>query len=131
MNTDPNEPNPYRSPPEVKTSDKPAKQKFPWRIIPTVLLYLYGGLIVAVVVLYFSFVEGCMVCRIHGHPASRDQIWVIHLVIFLHGLEGLFAIIAGRLVWKQRWKRSAIAFVIAVILMAVAYGIVAILPSMS
>ena len=125
MTTDPNEPNPYRSPPEVEVSGKTADQGPPWRILPALLLLFCGGwLTLTSLISLFMLFGGCSLVDSHGSRASADEISIAMIKMFLCAVQGCFAMAAGRYVWKRRWKRCAVAVTVAVILWIVVFLVI-------
>lgn len=129
MTTNSNDTNPYCSPSASSVSTEPARRCFPWRIIPVIMLCLYGGLMVleSMVWLFMVF-GGCCVFISRTHLASDAQIWVLMLGTFLLGVHGCFAIAVGRYLWKQCWRRSIVAFAGAIVLLITASAVFCIVP---
>jgi hypothetical protein len=118
----PNETNPYRSPPPsdaTAVSPPPTHPERAWRIVPVVLLYLYGSLAMfySIVTLYL-LLGGCGVTIDRTHRASTTQILVIMLAMVLLALHGACAIALGRYIRQQRSRRAGIAFAAAILLAA-------------
>jgi hypothetical protein len=113
MTADANEagPDPSSLPP------KPARRRFRWRIIPVVLLSLYGGLAVLLGVdCVYNVLYGYDVLIDNTHFASNDQIQFMLLGNVFFGIHGCFAIAAGRYIWKRHWWRSVAAVAGAILL---------------
>jgi hypothetical protein len=122
MITDPNDNNPYRSPEESSASADVAMMSdshrpSPWRIVPVILLYLYGGLNVLFSAAMMCMIQiGCSMNIDGTHSASASQLNVIMYWMILVGARGCFLIAAGRNVWSRRWIRGAVFLAIAVVL---------------
>jgi hypothetical protein len=129
MTTDPNNTNPYCSPLASGVSTEPRCRRFPWRIVPVVLLYLYGGLAVLSGVVFAFLVQPGGVGMLIGDPQHPHYVYVMSnaqrcLAAFgwgLFGLHGCFAIAAARYLWKQRWWRSVAAIAAAIVLVILVY----------
>jgi hypothetical protein len=120
MVMDSHETNPCDSPLASGVSSEPRRRRFPWRIVPVVLLYLYGGLAVLDSVVYvFMVLGGCCVFIGNTHLASNAQISCIMLGMVLFGIHGCFAIAVGRYLWKQLWRRSVAAAAGAIVLVLI------------
>jgi hypothetical protein len=101
--------------------------RFPWRIIPVVLLYVYGGLVAASSI-WFVLISlwGCMLTHDpqhsqHVYDMSESQRYFMALGMVLFGCHGCFAVVSGRYLWKRRWWRSAAAFAGAFVFVLLMY----------
>ncbi len=115
---EPNESNPYRSPSSAGTPTEPVRKRFPWRIVPVIILYLYGGLLV------LESVASCgwgVFFRVR-YFGSSILVWGTICAWFLLGVHGCLAIAMGRHLWKQRWRRSVVTFAWAIVLLILAAG---------
>lgn len=118
MTTDSNESNPYSSPHAPSASDLLDHHRFPWRVIPVVVLYVYGGLLVVLcLTTVYMLLGGCSISVDKNHRASNAQAWGMMLCHILIGVHGCFAIFAGRSLWKRHWRRCFIFFAGAVAVM--------------
>ena len=127
MTTDPNEVSPSYSPLAAGIATDFPRRRFPWRIVPVVLLYLYGGL-AAVSSTWFVCISlwGCMLTLDPQHPhhvydMSESQRCFMALGMVFFGIHGCFAIAVGRYLWKQLWRRSVVAIAGAIILVVLMY----------
>ncbi len=104
--------NPYKSPQtdvsrEAGLNDDGApspekKKRLRWRLIPTVLLWLYGGIMVASSILFL-----CVELSIRSH----DWLETILLIAFSATglLGGICYCLGGRLIWRRRWLVATLA----------------------
>ncbi len=114
-----NEHNPYQSPSSPDVFTKPLFRQFPWRVIPVVVLHIYGGLaVLSSGVTVFAILCGGSLCTDH-HFATDAQAYVIMFAWVLIGVYGCLLIAAARSVWRRCWKRSVVAIGAAVLLAAV------------
>jgi uncharacterized membrane protein len=129
MTTDSNEADFQHTPPSSDARD--SIRRFPWRVFPVALLCLYGGLVIACsLITAFAIVCGEMIFIGRGQIASDAQLYVILFGMIATSAHGCAAIVATRNIWKLRWKRSATAIMIAIVLAAVIYMLAAIVDQL-
>jgi len=102
---------------------RPVRQgRFPWRIVPVTLLYLYGGLALLDGVLGIGTIARGGSVLVNHRPASDLQVWGAALSFVGLGAHGACVIAAGRYLWQWRWRRCfvAIATALGLLLIVVA-----------
>jgi hypothetical protein len=113
MEDDRSETNPYRSPVESSVRDESAvaaPRRFRWRVIPVTLLYLYGGgMLMTVPCTLFA---SCSAICSWRSPTSLLLAEVMAMA------SASLLLVAGRQLWKGRWRRGAIAGALGIALYA-------------
>ena len=111
--------NPYASP-TVEASPAPSaaevKKRLRWRLIPVMLLYVFGGLMLAGMVLRCGFDVWVRVTRPDALELGLGPTGPMLVGDFL-GLiaAGLYLLTARRL-WQRRWWSAGAAFCVALLL---------------
>jgi hypothetical protein len=117
--TDAEEANPYRSPlasgeSNIETASiaPPARRRFRWRVIPTAVLYLFGGWLL----IYGLIGFGALPWLALSKESSFGTYGVIAILLVacpcLIAAGGVF-LFAGRSIWLGRWRRGIVASLLA------------------
>jgi len=128
MTADVNDANQSCLPMPSGASAEPARRWFTWPIVPVALLYGYGGLALASGALFALVTLPGGVCMLTGgspqHPEhvyemSNAQRLVAAFGWALSSLHGFLAIVAGRSLWRRRWRQGAIALVAGILVLTI------------
>ena len=116
MATGSNEDNPYRSPAASGTRTAPTRGGVWPLIVPVGLLYFYGALVVLYGASFlYMLLGGCSLSDGRTQASDAQVVGVMFGLVVL-AIHGCFAIANGRYLWKRRWRRSAVAFAVAMVL---------------
>jgi hypothetical protein len=126
------EPNPYQSPTiaEVATAKAIRRQKSRWRIIPVILLLIYG--ICMVVAGAAATVSYAILAIRHGDFAEfwlGTHFWPVLCFSGLSMSSGVLLIFTAMSLWKARWSLAGCAFAFAVVFGFVAWTLQGAVPN--
>jgi hypothetical protein len=116
--TDTHETNPYRSPDEPSLTAKSPPRRTRWRIIPVVLLGIYGtGVTVMSAAAAFIAASWFFGCKAFINPRPGGPLAEHPVVIFCGAMEGMIVgtmiLMAARCFWNVRWRRGLLWLVVA------------------
>ena len=109
--------NPYQSPSvDASTPQEVRRPWFRWRLIPTLLLALYGGALAISSVLGLLMLPVLLVSEKASLPAL--QIVGVFLLCLWAGAIGLLLCYSAAWWWKGRWRRAIVGTVAGGVLYA-------------
>ncbi|MEN6449132.1 MAG: hypothetical protein ABFC96_01450 [Thermoguttaceae bacterium] len=102
-------------------TNRPVRRRFPWRLLPVLVLCLDGGLALLLGVSGLIFVPAIVTgnVTIGAHTTlAKTLFWTLgHFAAAAHGYVAFYA---ARMMWTRRWTRSFAAMGVALAILAAA-----------
>ena len=123
MTTDPNEPNPYRSPLASVVPGESVRRRFPWGAIFAIPLFVYGAPLLIFGAWGLLFVPAILLGAVSiGEHTTLLGVFGGLLSQLLLTAHGCAVVIAGISFLKMRWRRGLYAILIGVIAPGILIG---------